>query len=62
MVLGIAMKPGQAGPNACEVARVVAAAADRYCHAYVWSGRPWDINAGPLDVHNAVWLAENGEY
>jgi endoglucanase len=37
-------------------------AAKRYCDGYVWSGRPWDINAGPLSLQNALWLAANGEY
>jgi endoglucanase len=37
-------------------------AAKRYCDGYVWSGRPWDFDAGPFDLQNALWLAENGEY
>lgn len=37
-------------------------AARRYCDGYVWSGRPWDIDAGPFDLRNALWLAQNGEY
>ncbi len=37
-------------------------AAKRYCDGYVWSGRPWDIDGGPFDLQNALWLAANGEY
>jgi hypothetical protein len=37
-------------------------AAKRYCDGYVWSGRPWDIDAGPFDRQKALWLAANGEY
>ena len=37
-------------------------AAKQYCDAYVWSGRPWDLDAGPFDMQNALWLAQNGEY
>jgi hypothetical protein len=37
-------------------------AAKRYCDAYVWSGRPWDIDAGPFVKQYALWLAANGEY
>jgi endoglucanase len=36
--------------------------AKRYCDGYVWSGRPWDINAGPFNLQNALWLAGNGEH
>jgi hypothetical protein len=36
--------------------------AARYCDGYVWSGRPWDIDAGPYDSQDAMWLAGNGEY
>lgn len=36
--------------------------AERYCDAYVWSGRPWDIDAGPFVMKSAMWLAANGEY
>jgi hypothetical protein len=37
-------------------------AAKRYCDGYVWSGRPWDIDAGPFVKQYALWLAANGEY
>jgi endoglucanase len=37
-------------------------AAKRYCDAYVWSGRPWDFDAGPFNLQYALWLAGNGEY
>ena len=37
-------------------------AAKRYCDGYVWSGRPWDIDAGPFVRQYALWLAANGEY
>ena len=37
-------------------------AAKEYCDAYVWSGRPWDIDAGPFVLQYALWLAANGEY
>jgi endoglucanase len=37
-------------------------AAKLYCDGYVWSGRPWDIDAGPFDLQNAQWLAANGKY
>ena len=37
-------------------------AAKRYCDGYVWSGRPWNIDAGPFVLQNALWLAENGKY
>lgn len=37
-------------------------AAKRYCDGYVWSGRPWDIDAGPFDLQNALWLAANARY
>jgi endoglucanase len=33
-----------------------------YCDGYVWSGRPWDIDAGPFDLRKALWLGGNGEY
>jgi endoglucanase len=36
--------------------------AKRYCDGYVWSGQPWDIDAGPFEPKYALWLAENGEY
>jgi hypothetical protein len=36
--------------------------AKRYCDGYVWSGRPWDIDAGPFNLQDALWLAGNGEY
>ena len=36
--------------------------AKRYCDGYVWSGQPWDIDAGPFVPQYALWLAENGEY
>jgi endoglucanase len=36
--------------------------AKRYCDGYVWSGGPWNIDAGPFDLQYALWLAENGEY
>jgi hypothetical protein len=36
--------------------------AERYCDGYVWSGRPWDIDAGPFDLQNALRLAANGQY
>jgi endoglucanase len=36
--------------------------AKRYCDGYVWSGQPWDIDGGPFDLQNALWLAQNGEY
>jgi endoglucanase len=39
-----------------------AKAAKKYCDGYVWSGRPWNIDAGPFDLKNALWLAANGEY
>jgi endoglucanase len=42
--------------------RVASKDAKRYCDGYVWSGRPWDHDAGPFDLHNALLLAENGEY
>ena len=37
-------------------------AAKLYCDGYVWSGRPWDIDAGPFVRQYALWLAANGEY
>ena len=37
-------------------------AAKLYCDGYVWSGRPWDIDAGPFVLQYALWLAANGEY
>jgi endoglucanase len=37
-------------------------AAERYCDGYVWSGRPWNKDAGPFQPRNALWLAGNGEY
>jgi len=37
-------------------------AAEEYCDGYVWSGRPWDIDAGPFDLQKALLLAANGEY
>jgi endoglucanase len=36
--------------------------AKRYADGYVWSGRPWDVNAGPFKLQNALWLAANGQY
>ncbi len=36
--------------------------AKQYCDGYVWSGRPWDIDAGPFVLQNALWLAKNGKY
>jgi hypothetical protein len=36
--------------------------AKRYCDAYVWSGLPWDIDGGPFNLQNALWLAQNGQY
>ena len=42
--------------------RAASNAAKRYCDGYVWSGRPWDIDGGPFNLQNAMWLAENGEY
>jgi hypothetical protein len=36
--------------------------ARRYCDGYVWSGQPWDIDAGPFVPQRALWLAENGKY
>ncbi|MDE3129594.1 MAG: glycoside hydrolase family 6 protein [Acidobacteriota bacterium] len=45
----------QLGPKASQAAK-------RYCDGYVWSGRPWDIDAGPFNLQNALWLAANGEY
>jgi endoglucanase len=36
--------------------------AKRYCDAYVWSGQPWDIDAGPFQPKRALWLAENEKY
>jgi hypothetical protein len=41
---------------------VAAKDAERYCDGYVWSGRPWDLDAGPFDLQDALWLAENSEY
>lgn len=43
------------GPKASADAR-------RYCDGYVWSGRPWDIDGGPFNRQNALWLAANGKY
>lgn len=37
-------------------------AAKQYCDGYVWSGRPWDIDAGPFVRQYALWLAANGQY
>jgi endoglucanase len=37
-------------------------AAKLYSDGYVWSGRPWDIDAGPFVRQYALWLAANGEY
>jgi endoglucanase len=37
-------------------------AAKQYCDGYVWSGQPWDIDGGPFNLQNALWLATNGEY
>jgi endoglucanase len=36
--------------------------AERYCDGYVWSGRPWDLDGGPFNLQNALWLAQSGEY
>jgi hypothetical protein len=36
--------------------------AERYCDGYVWSGRPWDLDGGPFNLQNALWLAEDGQY
>jgi endoglucanase len=36
--------------------------AKRYCDGYIWSGQPWDKDAGPFEPQYALWLAENGEY
>jgi endoglucanase len=36
--------------------------AKRYCDGYVWSGQPWDKDAGPFEPQYALWLAQNGEY
>jgi endoglucanase len=36
--------------------------AKRYCEGYVWSGQPWEIDAGPFQPTYALRLAENGEY
>jgi endoglucanase len=36
--------------------------AKRYCDGYVWSGQPWDVDAGPFLPQRALWLAENGAY
>jgi hypothetical protein len=33
-----------------------------YCDGYVWSGRPWNKDAGPFILQNALSLAGNGEY
>jgi len=38
------------------------AAAKRYCDAYIWSGRPWDVDGGPYRTQYALWLAANGQY
>ncbi len=42
--------------------RVASTDAKRYCDAYVWSGQPWNIDAGPFVPQYALWLAENGKY
>jgi endoglucanase len=36
--------------------------AKKYADGYVWSGRPWDIDAGPFVLQYALWLSVNGEY
>ncbi|HEX3616920.1 MAG TPA: glycoside hydrolase family 6 protein [Solirubrobacteraceae bacterium] len=36
--------------------------ARRYSDGYVWSGQPWDVDAGPFQTQRALWLGENGEY
>lgn len=36
--------------------------ARRYCDGYIWSGQPWNIDAGPFVPQYALWLAENGEF
>jgi endoglucanase len=41
---------------------VASTAAKRYCDGYVWSGQPWDKDAGPFEPQYALWLAQNGEY
>jgi endoglucanase len=45
-----------------DLGAAASAAAKRYCDGYVWSGRPWNIDAGPFVRQYALWLAANGEY
>jgi endoglucanase len=45
-----------------QLGTVAARDAKRYCDGYVWSGRPWDVDGGPFEPQNALWLAANGEY
>jgi hypothetical protein len=42
--------------------RSAAKLAKKDCDGYVWVGRPWNINGGPFDTQNALWLAANGKY
>ncbi len=51
----VASSRWQLGPVASKAARL-------YCDGYVWSGRPWDIDAGPFVLQKALWLAGNGKY
>jgi endoglucanase len=45
-----------------ELGAAASKAAKLYADGYVWSGRPWDIDAGPFVLQYALWLAANGEY
>jgi hypothetical protein len=51
----VASRQWDLGAKASRVAKL-------YCDGYVWSGRPWDIDAGPFVKQYALWLAANGEY
>ncbi len=39
-----------------------AATARADADAYVWSGAPWDVNGGGLDLAYALALGANGEF
>jgi endoglucanase len=45
-----------------ELGAAAAKVAKQYCDGYVWSGRPWNIDAGPFVPQYAMWLAANSEY
>ncbi|MBO0769339.1 MAG: glycoside hydrolase family 6 protein [Solirubrobacterales bacterium] len=48
--------------RAWHLSRSAGRIAKRDADAYVWSGRPWNVNGGPFRVDWALELARNGEY